>query len=234
MVNPKHMTQIASKRKVFASLITTLALTSVFSYAFIPTAEKYFHILWGLLPQKVQWLSQPLRPLAFPLLAALFYYSIPQPKSNRSPPFTRKEVLTLSLLPCLIALVYSLSQSCPSVVQILGSPKYYGAILSLVVLTPIGEELLFRGWLYALIDKFFSSLSPTYTNPLPLPVWMSSLAFSLWHLQNLAVFSPAFVLFQLLYTFIVGLWLGYLRWGTGKLSVAIFFHCLANLLANLL
>ena len=101
------------------------------------------------------------------------------------------------------------------------------------LLGPVGEELLFRGWAYGLCLKLWGPRSPTLTNPLPLPIWFSTITFSLWHLQNFGHEPAGFVVFQLAYTIFAGLWLGYLRWGSGTMWVPILAHIALNLSANL-
>ena len=63
---------------------------------------------------------------------------------------------------------------------------------------------------------------------------MSSIAFSLWHVQNLGQDPTAGVLFQVVYTFFTGVWLGFLRWRTGSLFPCVAGHIAVNLASNLI
>jgi membrane protease YdiL (CAAX protease family) len=102
-----------------------------------------------------------------------------------------------------------------------------------LVSIPIGEEYLFRQWFYRVTQRLWGNRVFTLTNPFPAPVLLSSLAFSLWHLQNLVGATFAMVLFQVVYTFFTGLWLGVLRAETGRISLCIVAHFLINLASSL-
>ena len=103
-----------------------------------------------------------------------------------------------------------------------------------LVAVPIGEELLFRGWIYKIYETIAGQKPMTATNPLAVSIWMSAFCFSLWHSQNIVVEGWAFGLFQIFYTFFVGLWLGLLRERSGGLLGPVAAHILLNIFGSLL
>lgn len=163
---------------------------------------------------------------AFPALAAVFYFSFPRP------PHTPPNWLALWSIP--IPLVISAVEG-----ALRGSPDLSSAVTYraealfwLCVTIPIGEELLFRGWVYSVAHRLWPRTFATATNPLSLAVWVSAAAFSLWHLQNLGRDPLLWVGFQLGYTLLAGLWLGWLRERLG-IWVCILVHSLLNIAALL-
>ncbi|MDG3062090.1 MULTISPECIES: CPBP family intramembrane glutamic endopeptidase [Lacticaseibacillus] len=89
-------------------------------------------------------------------------------------------------------------------------------IIHLVVVTPIVEELIYRGMAFNL---FFNS------NQVWLKILLSAVLFSSAHQSN-TIFS------FLLYAFI-GIILGFVYWKSGKLQNSIALHALTNLVAVL-
>lgn len=84
--------------------------------------------------------------------------------------------------------------------------------LAVVVVTPIGEELLFRGFLFRGWHR-----SP---NDVHLVIVATSLLWAVSHLQ--------YDLFVIAQIFIVGLILGWFRWATGSTVLTILLHGLVN------
>lgn len=96
--------------------------------------------------------------------------------------------------------------------QLLTQSDYIFAFVSLVIIAPFAEELLFRGYLFGKLQKY-------------MPVWgavlVSSLLFAVVHFQwNVAidVFALAIVL-------------GYLRVITGSIWASVLLHSLKNAIA---
>lgn len=176
--------------------------------------------------------NSPLVEMAlFALVSLLFYLSIPRSSRNT-------EVSTASLsslapsfaIPVIIALAFGWVLNRTSLVS---SQNRLQDLFWFVFCIPMGEELLFRGWLWAIFRSLFKNSLFTLTNPLPSALIFSSFSFSLWHLQNSQHISPPFLAFQVVYTFFTGVWLGYLRWRTGKITSSILAHALINLAASL-
>lgn len=207
----------------------TLSLAGLLATGFLPTCHHFFSMLWSALGRpwpQWRWLGEM---ASFPLLAAVFAFSLRQP-----PPQIREsyaELARKSVLPLFIALCFGyLHPGSPGLRLIPGgglAPEVWWYAL----FVPIGEELLFRGWLFALFEKLWPRRTASLTNPLPASVWLTSLAFSLWHLQNLARDPVPYVAFQCVYTLMTGLWLGYLRWKSGKLFPSILAHAAINALS---
>lgn len=167
--------------------------------------------------------------VAFPALALLFHLSLPRRGSQKPTDSFAWSLVAISILPLLISFLFgALKPEWPTGSGALSGQDWIWICLAV----PLGEELLFRGWLYRFLDRFAKGASLTVTNPLPVAVWGTALAFSLWHFQNWGVASAPWVIFQILYTFWTGVWLGVLRWRTGSLWVPILAHALINLLAE--
>jgi membrane protease YdiL (CAAX protease family) len=155
---------------------------------------------------------------SFPILAAFFCFSLPLRCSLPNEPESLHHLWWQFPAPLVVAFLWGFFQT-PSRVSIHG-------LFWVVCLAPIGEELLFRGWLYGLFERYFPKCYFTLTNPMPVSLWASSLAFSLWHMQNAD--GMASVVFQIFYTFFVGAWLSFLRWHSGGLLLPIAGHALLN------
>ena len=92
------------------------------------------------------------------------------------------------------------------------SIEYIGAFVTLVVLAPVAEELLFRGYLFGALRR--------YINPI-LTIVITSVMFSLVH-GNVGVMID---------TLALGLVLGTLRQMTGSIWASILLHMAKNALA---
>jgi len=121
-----------------------------------------------------------------------------------------------------------------SVMQMLNLPDLFGSLdmisgaildtdglsfvvvfVALAIVAPIGEELLFRGYLWAVLRKV---LSPMWT------LVVTTLAFAMFHLEPVHVIG-------LLPT---AVYLGWLRMRTGSVKLCIFVHAINNAMAVLL
>lgn len=96
------------------------------------------------------------------------------------------------------------------------------------LLVPIAEECLFRGALYEQARRLWGQSYFSATNPLPSHWVFTSVAFSLWHIQNMESFPTVSVVLQVLYTPFVGLWLCQLRSQPRGLARAIVAHSALN------
>ncbi len=158
--------------------------------------------------------------LAFPALALAFHLSIPRPVR----PESRELPFWSFPLPLAIGLAYGLWDPAPGIFSLVRSPETQLAAVWAILLAPLGEEWLFRGWLYSLAYRLWPGRFASATNPLPLAVWVTAIAFSLWHLQNWGAEPAARVLWQTAYTLPAGLWLGWLRWRSGGMALPILAH----------
>lgn len=184
-------------------LAAAIALGGMFAWAFLSSCLSLQHWILPMSSDAVPWLT-------FPLIASLFY--LPGLK-NRTP--FQMPKMALSVLPAaLIAFVYGLFLSRAS-----GQPVYTWQILVWFLFSsPVGEEMLFRGWFYSLFRTHSTAAA----------IGASSVAFSLWHLQNAGVVPVPLLLFQLTYTFFAGVWLGVLRAQSGSILVPLLAHVALN------
>ena len=170
--------------------------------------------------------------LGFPVLALLFYSSIPQQSEVKTGPVF--SLIRISLLPLIISAIYGKIRGFPSLWSHGLDEAFWWQMVWIVVCIPIGEEALFRGWLYRLSQRIWPKSLFSMDFPLPTAIIVSSLGFSFWHSQNLSFEPIPIVVLQLGYTLIVGFWLGYLRMRTGKILPGILAHGALNLAAHLI
>lgn len=219
--------KIASNRDRWTAVIATLSAAPVIALGFLPTSHDLYKLFARVLPIRsmyAPWVAE----LCFPLLALFFHLSIWRRRAGLPAPIDGKKLIQISLLPLAIAFGFGWVRGGLS----LFSSRSVITIMQIawwnLICVPLGEELIFRGWFYNLIEKIFPRKMFTATNPLPISVWMSAFAFSLWHWQNAATEPLGFVLFQVAYTFVTGIWLGYIRWRTDRLAPSIVAHALLN------
>jgi membrane protease YdiL (CAAX protease family) len=86
--------------------------------------------------------------------------------------------------------------------------------LALVVMAPLGEEVLFRGFLYRGLSMRLGA---------PLAIILTSLAWSSLHLQ--------YEVFFMMQVFVFGLVFGLLRWWSDSVYLVVLLHALTNALA---
>ena len=129
--------------------------------------------------------------------------------------------MVMASLPLMIALSYMLElfakeAGVPGGTALFSAPKGpldLGAIvLGVAVLAPLSEELLFRGYLFSLLERRIGG-DPA--------IIVSAWLFALFHF-NFVTFVPIFMM---------GLWMGYLRKRSGSITPSLLFHCLNNLIA---
>lgn len=88
-------------------------------------------------------------------------------------------------------------------------------VFGIVILAPLGEELLFRGFLQKFLEEHWEDVTRA--------VLVTSLFFAIIHLNP----------FWLIQIYILGVILGYLAWRTGSIWAGFILHAANNLLALL-
>ena len=222
---------IISSRERRLGFFLSLALGLTLATTLLPGIHSLYLNLLRFLPLTSPAASKLLEMSLFGFVAGLFFLSIP--KKARLPDCgleTIRSLLPSFILPVLIALIFGCVLRNQFFVS---SQNRIQDLFWFSICIPIGEELLFRGWLWAIFRSLFKKRFFTLTNPLPAELVFTSISFSVWHLQNYSEVSVPFLTFQLLYTFVTGLWLGYLRWRTGNISSSALAHTLINLAASL-
>lgn len=86
------------------------------------------------------------------------------------------------------------------------------------MITPIAEELIFRGWIYDWSSKIVK-LSP---------VLITALLFGLHLWQYFGYRIVPFAIFQISYTFMLGLLFGKIREKSGNIYLSVLLHVLIN------
>ena len=220
--------QILSTKERIYSVLFTLWLAAVLTVGFLPMTHSVFQWLllwlggWGL-----QWHAVLTRS-SFPFIALLFAISLPARRCHPRAPAPIAPLLLMSVFPIAIAFLFGMMRASETMWT---APKL--ALYWYFVCIPVGEELLFRKWFYDVIERLWPEKMFTATNPLPVSVTLSAIAFAIWHWQNLGFFSTPFVFFQVVYTVFTGLWLGYLRWKTGNVLLPLLGHSAINLVSSL-
>jgi membrane protease YdiL (CAAX protease family) len=163
---------------------------------FIPTSVS----LWAKLSESFFQSTPPASAVAlsFPLLALFFYFSFPALKANR-PSWGTSGAAAVGLI---FATAFGFGLLMPPMAR---TTEFDWAWIVLAV--PIGEELLFRGWMQNLAGRFAGAKWFSFSNPLPGPAVLTSIGFSAWHLQSLGVLPLPLILWQTVYTFFASLWL---------------------------
>ncbi|MFC7363279.1 CPBP family intramembrane glutamic endopeptidase [Nocardioides astragali] len=111
-----------------------------------------------------------------------------------------------------------------------GSTAPYDATVGEFVLVPVGEELLFRGFLLGALLELFrrrhvGSHSPAWA------VLISAAAFGIGHLGNLGYVDTAFVILQVFVAFIFGVVAGHVRVRTESIVGPVLMHATMNVVA---
>lgn len=102
----------------------------------------------------------------------------------------------------------------------LGITRYFHSVkypLIFFLVTPLVEELLFRGWIYGQLQK-------THW----FPVIGSAMLFGLHHLQYFNYRPTPFALFQIGYTFVLGWLFGLMRKKSDSMYLSLMMHILIN------
>jgi membrane protease YdiL (CAAX protease family) len=89
--------------------------------------------------------------------------------------------------------------------------------IAVVIIGPVTEEIVFRGFLFRGLSASFLGVAGTLI--------ATSVAWALMHVQY-----DALIIAQI---FLIGLLLGWLRWASGSTLLTISLHMLANLVATI-
>lgn len=133
-----------------------------------------------------------------------------------------------------VALFVGLSTS--AYVLLAGPTPYHGGILQLLpnlLLVPLGEEMIFRGILFAGLLYFLVRLHPPRTSAV-LAIMFSAVSFGFAHANNLFYNPIGFTLFQIFYSTVFGVLFAYVRYKTESVYPPILFHAIMNTLGILL
>lgn len=160
-----------------------------------------FSYIWSL---SLPWLMIGFLPILF-LKLNVFSISLP---------YLRKNIKEICIYVLLVIAGLALFVN-------LGVTSYFHAVkypFIFFIITPIVEELIFRGWLYDWTKKRFRSS----------PVLVTAILFGLHHLQYFGFRITPFAVFQVAYTFILGLLFGKIRAKSGSVYLSILLHILIN------
>ena len=95
-----------------------------------------------------------------------------------------------------------------------GNENYFWVLLSVVIVGPVVEEMLFRGVVFHYLEKIRGGA---------FPVVFSALFFGIWHGEPV----------QMVYTAVIGIGLGIIYYRTRNLKMSIAAHMFNNLLSTL-
>ena len=132
-----------------------------------------------------------------------------------------------------------LINSAPIVLAMIVYPKlaerpFSGSHISSWTLSPLGQDMMFAGFLYGFLGLSFPGLVHRSV-PLDKALLLAAAFFGLWHLPNLQVagdmMSTEFVWFQVLYTSLGAATLGMSRQWTGSMWYGLVPHCVNNCIA---
>ncbi len=105
---------------------------------------------------------------------------------------------------------------------------FYGGSSAVFVCVPLMEELLFRGFLFAVLDDAFPRRWKLGRFRFATATVVTAVAFGLWHLGGLRLPSDGFILFQVIYTAIAGLLFAIMREATGSIWAPWSVHFVVN------
>jgi membrane protease YdiL (CAAX protease family) len=128
----------------------------------------------------------------------------------------------------LIGLVSLGAWAMSAVGALLMDHPFEDAPVGMYLMTPIGEELIFRGFAYAALVYVFPG-KPTRSG-LSVAVVGSALLFGFWHLSMAGTLTWWFAWIQAAYTALAGLLLGLLRERTGSVLPGAAAHMGSNYL----
>ena len=105
---------------------------------------------------------------------------------------------------------------------------FYGGSSAIYLCVPLMEELLFRGFLFAVLDDAFPRRWNFGRFRISTATLVTAVAFGLWHLGGLRLPTDGFILFQVVYATIAGLLLGIMREATGSIWAPWGVHFVVN------
>ncbi len=217
---------IATSKERLTAMVLTLCLSLILTPGFLPSITELWEHLAKLRSGGANEIYEWGREWTFPLFSYVLFRSLGRHGTKWSVEAPAWDLWRISILPLVIALIYGLVRR--YFMAPLAGPNWMWTLVCI----PLGEEYLFRGWFYGIVSRTHAGKRWSATNPLPVELWMSALAFSLWHLQNWDFAGAPVTLFQVAYTFFVGLWLGVLRWKTKTMTAPILAHFAINALAR--
>lgn len=101
----------------------------------------------------------------------------------------------------------------------------------IVLIAVIGEETLFRGLLWDLMNGYTGNIDFLH---LPGTIWLTGLAFGVMHIQYHSFQINLASIIQIIYSFVMGLIFGAIRQRTESIVPSIFAHSAFNSLFNLM
>lgn len=116
--------------------------------------------------------------------------------------------------------------------RLLVSAAPYAPTFAELVVVPVGEEALFRGFLLSTLMLVFAPRLDAGATARA-AVGVSAIAFGIGHLGNLGYVPTAFVLVQALAATLLGILAGWLRIRTGSLAGPVLVHAAMNAAAVL-
>lgn len=111
-----------------------------------------------------------------------------------------------------------------------GATAPYDATVAEFVLVPVGEELLFRGFLLGTLLELFRRRH-VGDHSAVWAVLISAVAFGVGHLGNLGYVDTAFVILQVVVASVFGLVAGHVRVRTDSVAGPVLMHATMNVLA---
>ena len=200
---PVTRSQIMKKKIVIFSLI---ALTDYqlakFGQRLILTAFPSFSYVWSL---SLPWLAIGILPVIFARQFGMFSLDISLMKRH-----FKALLVYCALVLAGLALFASLR-----ITSYFHSVQYPFIFF---IITPIVEELIFRGWIYDMSKKHIHIS----------PVLITAILFGLNHWQYFGFRITLFAVFQIGYTFVLGLLLGKMREKSGNIYFSTVVHSVIN------
>lgn len=130
--------------------------------------------------------------------------------------------LVLAVLAAVVAVV--------GLYRLAGYGTPYEPSVAEIVIVPVGEELLFRGFLLVTLTALLARWMPVNAAS-TWAVLVTAISFGAGHLGNLGYVPTGFVLFQALIAVAFGLLAGWVRARTNSLAGPIILHAAMNLMA---
>jgi len=105
---------------------------------------------------------------------------------------------------------------------------FHGGSVAIYLCVPLAEELLFRGFLFAVVADAFPRTWRFGRWRVGAATLVTSLAFGLWHLGGFHLPADGFIVFQVIYTTIAGLLFAFMREQTGSIWAPWLVHFVVN------
>ena len=212
-----HIDPVTKTRKVEVIL---LAVVLVAAHHAIP-----YWLLWGVLPGHALYSDLGLHGLSnvvdalsaiMPLLLCLSTAGRSGLRFGTWKPRTWR-IAGVCVLPVVLV----------AIINPFTSQPFTGDRIGCWLISPAAQDLLFSGYLYGLLNNTFPGRISSRV-PLDKAVLLTAAFFSLWHVPNFLGIGPAFVTFQLFYTFLFCAWILLTRQWTGSILPVVISHMAAN------